>query len=169
MIYNAACDPLLAYLLRRTDYDEALEVLGETWLVAWRRRGDIPANSLPWLIGVARNILANHRRSLDRRNYLIERLRLNHTLCCPPATDPVDVELAHDVEIALSSLSATDREILILVAWEGFKPREAATAMGWTPPTFSVRLHRARKRFTKAFDLATSASESACVAHKEAR
>lgn len=152
-IYNAACDQLLAYLLRRTNHHEALEVLGETWLVAWRRRQEIPANSLPWLIGVARNVLANHRRRLQRHNQLVERLRLNEA---PLNQQSIEADLSSSVEAALGRLSPTDREILILVAWDDLKPREAAAAMGWTPATLSVRLHRARKRFSRALDAVTN-------------
>jgi RNA polymerase sigma-70 factor (ECF subfamily) len=36
----------------------APDVVAETFLVAWRRLDDVPADPLPWLYGVARRVLA---------------------------------------------------------------------------------------------------------------
>jgi RNA polymerase sigma-70 factor (ECF subfamily) len=54
------------YALRRAPRDMAPDVVAETFLVAWRRLDDVPADALPWLYGVARRVLANARRSADR-------------------------------------------------------------------------------------------------------
>ena len=43
-------------------------------------------------------------------------------------------------------LSADDREILRLVAWEQLAREEIATAMGLSRPAVRLRLHRARTR-----------------------
>ena len=43
-------------------------------------------------------------------------------------------------------LSEVDREVVLLVAWEGLTPVQAATVLGLTSNAFSVRLHRARRR-----------------------
>jgi RNA polymerase sigma-70 factor (ECF subfamily) len=51
---------------------------------------------------------------------------------------------------ALRSLPEPDRELLMLVAWDGLDARRAAAVIGCTPAAFSVRLHRARKRFERA-------------------
>ncbi len=37
---------------------------------------------------------------------------------------------------------------VFLVAWEGLTTREAARSLGCSVPTFSVRLHRARRRLS---------------------
>ena len=47
---------------------------------------------------------------------------------------------------ALSVLTESDRELLLLVGWEGLSQAEAATALGISPGAARVRLHRARKR-----------------------
>ncbi|MGQ0680336.1 MAG: RNA polymerase sigma factor [Actinomycetota bacterium] len=54
----------------------------------------------------------------------------------------------------LQTLSAPDREALLLVAWDGLKIKDAAAVMGFTTAAFSVRLHRVRKRFIKRMALA---------------
>jgi RNA polymerase sigma-70 factor, ECF subfamily len=51
---------------------------------------------------------------------------------------------------ALGQLSAADRELLLLVAWEGLEPAELAQALDARPGTIAVRLHRARRRFAAA-------------------
>jgi RNA polymerase sigma-70 factor (ECF subfamily) len=50
------------------------------------------------------------------------------------------------VREALDRLSASDSEILTLVAWEGMTPREIAGILRLPPSVVSVRLHRAKKR-----------------------
>jgi RNA polymerase sigma-70 factor (ECF subfamily) len=51
---------------------------------------------------------------------------------------------------ALASLSAGDREVLMLVAWEGLEARRAAVVVGCSPRAFAMRLHRARRRLARA-------------------
>jgi RNA polymerase sigma-70 factor, ECF subfamily len=141
-------EPLRRYLARRTDAETAADVLGDTLLVAWRRFDDVPAEPLPWLYGVARKVLANHRRGAERRSALADRARAHAT---PFAPDPADaVGLRADLVRALAGLSETDRELVRLVAWEGLSVAEAADVLGCRRGTAAVRLHRARKRLRAA-------------------
>jgi RNA polymerase sigma-70 factor, ECF subfamily len=156
LIYNASCDAVLAYVLRRTDPDSALDAVAETWLIAWRRLPQIPPNNLPWLLGVARKVLANQRRSRGRRHVLGQKLLFHVREEGRLSNDPNAPELGGVVGEVLEKLSPTDREMLCLVAWEGLKPKEAAAVMGLTVSAFSVRLHRARKRFIKHMEAAAS-------------
>ena len=50
---------------------------------------------------------------------------------------------------AVDALPATEREALLLVAWEQLTPAQAADVLGCTPGAFRVRLHRARKRLAR--------------------
>jgi RNA polymerase sigma-70 factor (ECF subfamily) len=55
---------VLAYGLRRLpDRAAAEDAAAETFLVAWRRFGDAPADQLPWLLAVARNVIFNDPRA----------------------------------------------------------------------------------------------------------
>src|SRR5437660_12133570 len=56
-----------AYAARRSSPDVAHEVVGETFLIAWRKLEAVPADPLPWLLNVAGKVLANRRRSDQRR------------------------------------------------------------------------------------------------------
>jgi RNA polymerase sigma-70 factor (ECF subfamily) len=126
-----------AYARRRTSAADADEVVSETFLVAWRRLDDVPADPRPWLLGVARRCLANLERGQHRRTALEHRLATE-----PAATDPPDL----DVHRALERLSAKDRELLTLLAWDELTPEEAAVVLGCSRSTVYVRLHRARRR-----------------------
>jgi RNA polymerase sigma-70 factor (ECF subfamily) len=138
---------VLAYALRRVSAEEAADVVAETFLTAWRRLDILPEDPAPWLFGVARKVVANHRRSLRRREALRTRVEGDASRRPHLASDPADqVEARMAVRSALRRLSERDREALMLVAWDGLDAASAAAAMGYTPSAFSVRLHRARRR-----------------------
>src|SRR6185436_11822349 len=93
-----------------------------------RRVDELPSEPLPWLIGVARKVLANRRRSDDRRVALSARLR--SLPACPESADPGDTWTAAErVRAALAVLPAGEREVIELLAWEGLSPAEIATAL----------------------------------------
>jgi RNA polymerase sigma factor (sigma-70 family) len=147
-LFRANSRPILAYALRRVAQPEdAADALSEVMLTAWRRLDDVPPGpeARLWLFGVAQRVVANQSRSSDRRLRLGERLR--QTLAERFAADHAEAhESQQTVRAALGRLSDTDREILLLVSWEGLQPTEAAQVMSITPSTARTRLHRARAR-----------------------
>lgn len=149
-LWEAHADAILAYARRRADPDTAAEVVAGTFLVAWRRRRDVPDQPLPWLYGVARRVLADQRRSRRRRARLAERLvrDSDHAV-----SDPADGFALRAVVLdALEGLNDTDREVLQLTCWEQLTPQEAAHVLGCSAATFAVRLHRARRRARRRLD-----------------
>nr|WP_240974122.1 sigma factor-like helix-turn-helix DNA-binding protein [Nonomuraea sp. FMUSA5-5] len=50
---------------------------------------------------------------------------------------------------ALDDLREDDRELVLLLAWEGLDLHQAAKALGCSWPTARMRLHRARKRLNR--------------------
>ena len=145
-LWAAYAGRVLAYATRHVGPDDAQEVVSETFLVAWRRLADVPGHSLPWLLVVARNTVANHRRSSYRGAVLQGELaRLQHAAAPGAGADVTATERA----LALSRLAALaprEREALLLVSWDGLDPAEAAEVAGCTVAAFHVRLHRARQR-----------------------
>lgn len=140
-----------AYALRHVDRDTAQEVVSETFLVAWRRWADVPAEPLPWLLVVARHTIANHRRAHHRARLLVTAVaRLE--LVMPRTTDATDGLVAERDALlrALARLTTREREALLLVAWDGLTPAQAAGVARCSPATFNVRLHRARRRLDAA-------------------
>ncbi len=145
-LYRDHADRVHAYALRRTSPGAADDVVAEVFLVAWRRLRRVPDEPLPWLLGVARKVLANRRRSESRAAALNERL-------ADPGSRayalPVSPEVDDRLQRALAALGERDRELLLLIAWEGLRVNEAAQALGMRSNTLSVRLHRARQRLAR--------------------
>jgi RNA polymerase sigma factor (sigma-70 family) len=145
---------VLGYVLRRTDstYDAA-DVIAETFLVAWRRLDGVPtgATARLWLYGVARRVLANHRRGERRRTQLADRLRGD--LAGRHAPEARSGELA-ELAAVFRLLADGDREVLALEAWEGLGAGEIAAVLGCSRNAARIRLHRARRRLRAA--IATS-------------
>ncbi|WP_228375084.1 RNA polymerase sigma factor [Demequina iriomotensis] len=143
---------LLRYLQRRSP-DAAADLLGETMLVAWRRRDDAPSATdqlRPWLFGVARMRLRGHRRDEARRFRLAERV----AALAPIPTEPDDA-LALDVRAAIAGLPEPQRELVELVHWEGLSLADAAAVVGTNPSTARSRYAKARATLEAA--LASSA------------
>ena len=134
---------LVSVWVRRSAGIVVDDVVADTFLVAWRRLEDVPDLALPWLLGVARRVLADQRRGARRRRSLTERLRRES-----PASGPWSPPAGLSVELtdALGVLTEREREALLLVAWDGLSPRDAAVVAGFSSSAFRVRLHRARGR-----------------------
>jgi RNA polymerase sigma-70 factor (ECF subfamily) len=117
-------------------------------MITWRRLDDVPDDPLPWLLGVARKVLANRRRGEARRHALLRRVR-SEPLDAMPALG-AQSDLGERVLGVLSRLRERDREALLLVAWEGLSAVQAAKVLGVSPNTFAARVSRARRRFAVA-------------------
>ncbi len=66
-MYEKSYGPVYAYAARRVGREVAEEVVADTFLVAWRRFDELPEQPLPWLYGVARNVVLRHRSLLARQ------------------------------------------------------------------------------------------------------
>lgn len=142
-----------AYVRRRAAPDLVEDIVAETFLVAWRRLDEVPADARPWLLGVARKTLSTQRRAGARRRSLLSKLAAQPL--------PREPESQGDLGVAdaLARLSEQDREAITLVAWDGLTPNEAAVVVGRSPVAFRVRLHRAKRRLRQQLDLRPSAHE----------
>lgn len=153
-IFRASHSRVLAYALRRaTDRGQAEEVVSETFLVAWRRLAEVPSEPLPWLLGTARRVLANQRRSSRRRFPDGPHVPLEIG-GIEGAASPFAERLAEREAFvaAFTALQPDDRELLTLIAWDGLEVREAAQVVGCSAAVCSVRLHRARRRLLKGLE-----------------
>lgn len=140
---------VVAYARRRVTADAVDDAVSETFTVAWRRLDRVPTDALPWLLGVARNVIATQRRGAMRRESLFRRLKSgsrerDNRDGANPSAEPS--EYASSIVDALSRLSEGDREAITLIAWDGLTPAEAAVVLGQSAASFRVRLHRAKRR-----------------------
>ncbi|MFI6300073.1 RNA polymerase sigma factor [Nonomuraea sp. NPDC050790] len=150
-IYNAHYPAIHQYAARRTSSpDDTADVISETFLTAWRRIADVPDGDAArlWLYGVARRVLANHRRGQSRRAGLAERLKDELSAARPSGPAGLD-----GVREAFDDLPARDREVLALAFWEDLTGPEIGKVLGCTATAARIRLHRARKRLAKALGL----------------
>jgi RNA polymerase sigma-70 factor, ECF subfamily len=141
------------YCFRRTaDWGMAEDLTSAVFLEAWRRRQDVSApddSMLPWLLGVATNLLRNARRALRRHHGTLGRFPVWQT-------DPdfaEDVARRLDAERRMRSvlevvgqLPRQDQEVLALCGWMELSYEHAARALGIPVGTVRSRLSRARAR-----------------------
>jgi len=139
---------VLAYAMRRAQtLADAEDVAAETFTIAWRKLGSIPAaEPLPWLYAVARRVLANQRRGKGRRDRLAALLRVEDVATPMRAGEDLD----GPVFAALASLSPADQEVIRLTAWEELGNQGIAAVLGITANAVAIRLHRPRARFADA-------------------
>ncbi|MGH3227145.1 MAG: RNA polymerase sigma factor [Streptosporangiaceae bacterium] len=155
-IFDRHADEILRYAHARLGPDLAEDVVAETFLAAFARRGRYDtarADARPWLYGIAVRQIGRHRRAGARQ------LRLLRSIPAEPAgedlggraADRVTAEqLRPRLAAVLSGLSRDDRELLLLIAWAGLSYAESAEAMGLTVSAVKSRLNRIRTRTRKA-------------------
>ena len=137
-----------AYAVARAGRSLADEVVAETFLVAWRRFSQMPGGAaLPWLLGVARNVIRERYRDEGRQRAVAAEM-LAWAADAPDVAAGVAERSA--ILTALAGLSENDREVLTLTAWDGLSTRAAAQVVNCSAPAFLVRLHRARTRLARA-------------------
>lgn len=149
-IYDRHRPQVYAYAVSRAGRQLADDVVGDTFLVAWRRLDAMPSRPLPWLLGVARNVIRERYRDEARQASLAAELR---AWVAEAEADPAE-GVAERVAVlaALGGLAEGDRELITLVAWHGLTPGQAAQVVGCSVATYFVRLHRARKKLRNALD-----------------
>ena len=128
------------------------DLIASIFEVVWRRIGDVPEGdeAVLWLYGVAFNQLRNARRSSRRARRLTSRLSVAAFM--PPPTDPEDLSVETIID-ALESLSAQDREVLILFVGEGLTAAQASIVLGCAEVTARSQLFRARTRLAGVLGL----------------
>ncbi len=148
-LLEATSGDLLAYFSRRVRCPEdAADLLAETLLIAWRRLDAWPASPerrRMWLFGIATNVLRNHRRAGVRRTALAERLR-----AVLERSTPADLGSEHAVRDAVFRLPEAQRELVMLVHWDGFTLADAAELVGTNPSTARSRYAAARAALRSA-------------------
>jgi RNA polymerase sigma-70 factor (ECF subfamily) len=157
-LFRSEADAVRSFALRRADPADADDVVAETFLVAWRRFDDMPSDPRPWLLSVARRVLANRRRSDRRRVSLSDRLAQGAGRSADPddGTSATDLRLA--VLAALDRLPDKEQEAMRLLAWDRLSAADAATVLGCTQATLAVRVHRARRRLAALLEPERGAS-----------
>ncbi len=162
-LFRSHADAVRSYALRRGTNEDADDVVAETFLVAWRRLDEVPIDPRPWLLMVARRVLANRRRSVGRVVSLSARLAQTAAPGRAPTADDASAgtELRLTVLAALERLPEKEREALRLLAWDGLSTADAATVLGCSRATLAVRVHRGRRRLAVLLEFDPDAESAA--------
>ncbi len=160
-MFAAHHDAVRRYVVRRQSSALVDEAIAETFLVAWRRLDEVPDRMLPWLLGVARRVLADQRRAVRRRRSLSERLHLVAQADGVTRDWEPPGGLTPELAAALAALTEHEREALLLVAWDELSAADAARVAGCSVAAFRVRLHRARQRVADRLEVEQAGSTNA--------
>lgn len=137
------------YVARRIGDAVGDDVAAEVFVRGFRARGRYRPErhtALPWLLGIANNVIADHRR-LERRR-LVTLARLSNDL--DRYAEQSGAALDPALVAALRRVPAVERDTLLLVVWGELTQDEAAVALGVPVGTVSSRITRARQRLTGA-------------------
>ena len=158
-LYHRHAAELLRYVARRLGHALADDVVGETFLIAFRRRTRYDrtrAKALPWLYGIAANLISQHRRSELRAYRALARTGVDPVAQTSGSdADAVEGKVtaqasAPAIAAALRSLSEGDRHVLLLIAWADLSYDEVAEALRIPLGTVRSRLNRARRKMRAA-------------------
>lgn len=147
-VYRAHYEDVLRFVRRRAHPMNVDDIVGETFLAAWRRRRELPDNPRPWLFGTARNLMLNAHRGMRRQSALVVHIQQSDPAGRPePAVDATaQVDNRMELVAAWQSLAPADQEVLALHVWEGLAARDAAKVLGCTRAAYAMRLTRAKRR-----------------------
>jgi RNA polymerase sigma factor (sigma-70 family) len=148
------------YLARRNGREAADELTGDVFVAAFAQRARFDASRgtvVAWLYGIAANLTRARVRREARAHRALRRVETYDVLEPSPIDDVVAaLDHEHDldrVRAALAALSDQDRELILLVAWEGLSYAEAAGVLGVAIGTVRSRLSRSRRRLRELTDL----------------
>jgi RNA polymerase sigma-70 factor (ECF subfamily) len=151
VLYERHAPAVFRFLSRRAGSAAAEDLLSEVFVAALQARGRVVAHdsgsALPWLYGIAGNVLRRHLRNTRAGGGVAHDAGMDW--------DAVEARLdaqarRGELRAALSVLSPAERDLLLLVAWEELSPAEAARVVGISQVAARSRLHRARMRAARA-------------------
>jgi RNA polymerase sigma factor (sigma-70 family) len=130
-VFEQHAPRLFAYARRQAGPDDAEDLVSEAFVVALRRLDDLPRDpgeALAWLVGTVRKLAANQRRRQRTQDrHWRDAVRDGWHATGSPEDTVAEWERCL---AALAGLSVTDRELLLLVAWEGLTAEQASTVLG---------------------------------------
>jgi RNA polymerase sigma-70 factor (ECF subfamily) len=151
VLYERHAPAVFRFLARRAGPVAAEDLLSEVFIAALGARTRLVAHqsgsARPWLYGIASNVLRHHLRRAAPPGHAV----------ADPGVDWDAVAARLDAQAqrsqlvaALRALTPVERDLLLLVAWEGLTPAQAAEALGISKVAARSRLHRARLRAARA-------------------
>jgi RNA polymerase sigma factor (sigma-70 family) len=152
LLFGRHAAALHRYIARRIGSQDAEDVLGDTFLEAFRERHRYDPGRQevrPWLYGIATNRLGRYRRAELKHLRVLQRTGRDPVLAEASFTERSDARLGaaavrQRLAGALRRLPAAQRDALLLVAWADLSYQEAAAALAVPVGTVRSRISRAR-------------------------
>jgi RNA polymerase sigma factor (sigma-70 family) len=146
-----------AFCARRTgNLDLAEDLTSVVFLEAFRRRRKLRlsnTSALPWLIGIANNVVRNADRSLRRYRSALHRIPVpaNNASSEEDTISRLETQeaLARSLQ-AISALTQGEKEVVLLVLWSELTYSDAAMALDIPVGTVRSRLASARAKFKRS-------------------
>jgi RNA polymerase sigma factor (sigma-70 family) len=154
VIFDRHYRSVYGYLSRRVGSVIADDLAAETFIRAFERRSSYDPRverALPWLLGIAVNLIAHHRRS-EARQFRALAAAAGFEPRDGMPTEELSFASSDRLVSALEQLDDYDREALLLYAWGDLKYAEIAQALGIPVGTVRSRLHRARLKLRRALE-----------------
>ena len=153
ILYERYFDALFRYAAGRVGRQAAEDVVAETFLIAFTRRAAFDpshVSALPWLIGIATNLLRSQRRA-ERKHLATDPGRINPRGAPDLGLDNTisradAVAVRGAVMRAVRRLGPSEREAFLVHALAGLEGEELGVALGVSSSAAAVRLHRARTK-----------------------
>lgn len=156
VLYERHFDDLFRYVGARVGRQAAEDVVAETFVIAFTRRAAFDpsrACALPWLTGIATNLVRSRRRA-ERRHLATDPGRMDTAQRDGTASPGLDDTIARAdaafargaVMRAVGDLAPSERDAFLVHALLGLSGGELGVALGVSASAASVRLHRARTR-----------------------
>jgi RNA polymerase sigma-70 factor (ECF subfamily) len=151
LLFERHAKTVYNYCFRRIgDWSAAEDLLSIVFLEAWRHRSTAwpPDKVLPWLYGIATNVVRNRHRAERRYSAALARVAV------PPAepsfSDIADERLDDERQMQkalalLAHLPQREQDVFALCAWSDASYEDAALALGIRVGTVRSRLSRARQ------------------------
>ncbi len=156
LIVERHATSVFRYLASHVDRLSSEDLLADVFETAFRARQRYDTrydDALPWLLGIATNVIRHHHRSETRHASMVRRVTQLHgrSHTSSEAVDGVvaSAELNDQIRQTRRALAALDnkhREVLVLSAGLGVSYEDIARALGIRVGTVRSRLSRARRK-----------------------
>jgi RNA polymerase sigma-70 factor (ECF subfamily) len=165
-VFERRFDAVHNFLRRRVGGDLADELAAETFARAFAQRTRfLPRHdsALPWLLGIASNLVGDHRRAERRRWRALERAAAEPG--APGLPTIADAQLDAVLAGAVARLQVRDRDALLLVAWGELSYEEVAEALAIPLGTVRSRINRARRQLSEQLGAPSSVPTATGESH----
>ncbi len=157
-LFDRHAQAVFRFLARRIGPDDASDLLADAFLAAFEGRSRYDTDfstALPWLYGIASNLLRKHVRRRAAELKMLARLvaQMEPDDRVDAVADVIDAQLRlRAMAKLLDELPPGERDALLLQAWEALTYEEIAKALDIPVGTVRSRLNRTRRRLRAGVD-----------------